>query len=161
MKPRRSNSVIAMLALSAFAVTLAASCASMRASAARSAHIDKMTKQHVYDQPCEQVWPTARQLLFSQGFSVKDTGEGTNRTLETEWAYQGKNSARYLVQGIEPSEEQCKVNFSKNERSSANNQTSSSRDLDIEWNLLKKADPDSAQKIMQEADLKAQAASAS
>jgi hypothetical protein len=159
MKGSQVKFVIALLALSVFVVTFGSGCAAMRASAARQAHINKMTKQHVYAMPCEQVWPTARQLLFTNGFSVKDTGEGTTMTLETEWAYQGQSSSRYLVQGIEPTESQCKVNFTKNTRSQ-NNHNSTSRDLDIEWQLLQKVDQESAQKILQEAEVKANAASA-
>lgn len=158
MKGSHLRCVVALIALSLFAVTFASGCAAMRESAARQAHINQETKQHVYDMSCEQVWPTARQLLFSNGYSVKDTGEGTTMTLETEWAYQGKSSVRYLVQGIEPADSQCKVNFTKNVRSQSN--TSTSRDLDIEWQLLKKVDQETAQKILQEANVKGKAAAA-
>jgi hypothetical protein len=147
-----------VLAIAALAVS---SCASMRASQARTAHIHQQTRNHVYDMPCQQVWPTARQLLFSEGYAVKDTGEGTTMTLETEWATTTsgttESSARYLVQGIEPADGQCQVNFTKNTQS-ANSSPSSSRDLDIEWRLMQEADPDAAAAIRADADVKAQAA---
>jgi hypothetical protein len=158
MKKSQTKFMLILMALTVLALVFASGCASIRAASARNAYIHKMTRQHVYNTSCRQVWPTARQLLFAQGYSVKDTGEGTIMTLETEWKYQNRESVRYLVQGIQPAAQKCKVNFSVNSRSTSSDHINTSRDLEIEWNLLQKVDPAAAAKIRQEAEIRAQAA---
>lgn len=157
MHAQKLKYTVGLLAVILFATTVLGGCAGIRAASARQAHINAETKNHVYNMPCQQVWPTARQILFAEGYAVKDTGEGSTMTLETEWAYKGQGSSRYLVQGIEPQAGQCKVNFTINSRSQKGN-LDSNRDLEIEWELLQKVDQRAAQEIMQEAEMKAQAA---
>lgn len=169
MNASSSRLVFVLALLSLLALVFSSGCASMRASSARTAYIHEMTEKHVYESDCERVWPTARNLLFSKGYAVKDTGEGTVMTLETEWRHDGTSdsrdntiqsapaASRYLVQGMQPDEEQCQVNFSMNHRSS-NNSINSSRDLDLEWQLLQQVDPDAAAQISQEAEVRANVA---
>src|SRR5690554_196718 len=159
MKHLSSKLTLILSILGLLALVFASGCATMRANSARTAYIHQMTERHVYNAACDQVWPTARTLLFSEGYAVKDTGEGTIMTLETEWRYDRQTSnttnantvtaSRYLVQGIQPEEGQCKVNFSKNTRSSDNNMAAN-RDLELEWHLLQQADPAAAAQIAQE-----------
>lgn len=147
--------IVFALVLSTFIV----GCASMRAASARSNYIHNATEAHVYQNTCDQIWPQARQLLFNEGFEVKNTGEGGGMTLETEWKYrQGDAPIRYLVQSVEPSPGQCQVMFSMNIRETAERSASTGRDLDIEWELLQQADPAAAAQISQEAEIRGQQA---
>lgn len=147
------------------ALLLAAGCASMRASSARNAYIDQMTERHVYNMPCERVWPSARNLLFTQGYRIHNTGEGANMTLETDWNYEQTGTStspqttasRYLAQAIVVAPEQCQVRFWRNERVDRRAVTSA-RDLGLEWQVLQEADPDAAARIRQEAEVRANAA---
>ena len=163
-----SNKLVKTL-LGLVAVGLVASllaCASMKAASAKQNYIHSQTSKHVYDKPCQQVWPDARSMLFELGYSVKDTGEGTARTVETEWKTERHSSTssnyysnRYLVQGIQKGEngEKCKVRFTRNTRQSDGDVTSS-RDLDMEWKLLQRVNPSRAAAIQSEAETRAQAA---
>lgn len=168
MKNVSTKFALALGSLSILMLIFSSGCATMRANSARTAYIHQMTEKHVYNSPCAQVWPTARNLLFSEGYAVKNTGEGMVMTLETEWKYINANSSanttssstvasRYLVQGMQPDEGQCQVNFSMNERSQ-NNNMDSRRDLELEWQLLQEVDPGAAAQIRQDAEVRANAA---
>lgn len=144
-------------------LSLLAGCATMRANNARKGHIDARTHQHVYDEPCEQVWPQARQLLFEYGFSVRANDERI-WTLETDWQEYDVTSdsaniasERYLVQGIVPDRSSCQVHFTYNRRSTSG-QLATGRDLGLEWELIQRADPAAASRILDEADAAARAA---
>ena len=147
------------------ALLVGSGCASMRASSARTAYIDQMTEKHVYNKPCEQVWPSARNLLFMQGYRINNTGEGANMTLETDWSFEQTGStsnpqttaSRYLTQAIAVGQEQCQVRFWRNERID-NRSMTSARDLGLEWRVLQEVDPGSAAQISQEAEVRANAA---
>jgi hypothetical protein len=139
-------------------LALATGCAAMRAAAARQTYINNQTSGHVYNQPVGQVWPAARQLLFEAGYQVKDTGEAGALTLETDWlAGQNDQSSRVLVQGIAVDDTHAKVQFTRLTRRT-NMQPESSRALDLEWELIQRADPDSATQIQAQAEQKGQAA---
>jgi uncharacterized lipoprotein len=60
-------------------------CATLRGMGAKHEHIETQTKNYVYNQPAQSVWPAARQLLFEKGFEVKNTGEAGMLTAESEW----------------------------------------------------------------------------
>src|SRR5690554_5632650 len=147
------------------ALLVLSGCASMRASSARNAYIDQMTERHVYNMPCEQVWPSARNLLFMQGYRINNTGEGANMTLETDWSFEQTGTdtnpqttaSRYLTQAIVVGQNQCQVRFWRNERVD-NRNTTSDRDLSLEWRVLQEADPNSAAQISHEAEIRANAA---
>lgn len=128
-------------------------CAALRASGARSKHIDAQTRDYVYQQPLNKVWPQARQLLFSEGFSVKDTD---STTAETEWKKVGDSRERYLLSGIEVDEGTCRVQFTLDEQYKSSDggwgDSRTKRDIDLEWKLLKQVDPEAARKIESEAD---------
>ncbi len=158
MKRVQLKSILGLLAIVMLAATMATGCASMRAAAARRQAIHQETANYVYNKPCSQVWPTARQLLFQKGYSVKDTGEANTKTLETEWNSDGKYQTRYLIQGMAPKEGQCKVQFTRNSRNLQTRNTDSTRDLDLEWELLQQVDQQAAAKIQQDAEVKAKAA---
>ncbi len=50
-------------------------CATLRGMGAKHEHIETQTKNYVYNQSAQSVWPAARQILFEKGFEVKNTGE--------------------------------------------------------------------------------------
>ena len=145
-------SIAAGLIVTALAAT---GCAGIRASQARQDYIEQATRSHVYDKPCSQVWPDARQLLFAEGYSVKDTGEGAMMTVETEWNYEDEfddtEATRYLVQGTAPRDGTCKVEFTRSERQS-DGDLETERDVDMEWELLQRVDPAEAREIRAEAE---------
>jgi hypothetical protein len=151
MTMKRVSIVIGMF------LACASGCAAMRAAAARQAYINNQTSGHVYAQPVAAVWPAARQLLFEAGYQVKDTGEGS-MTLETEWlAGQNNQFTRVLAQGIAIDDTHAKVQFTRLTRN-ANMNPESSRALDLEWELIQRADPDSASQIQTAANAKGDAA---
>ena len=139
-------------------------CAAMRAASAKHRHIRSQAEQFVYQKSITEVWPQARQMLFEKGLQVRDTGEAGTLTLETDWLSDNAGgSSRYLVQGIKVDEATCKVQFTKaTKRSAPNGQTSTSsdRDVDAEWDLIKRVAPEKAVEIESEAELKGEAARA-
>jgi hypothetical protein len=154
---RRSTFLFGLMSLA----MLGGGCAAMRGMSAKHAYREQQTQNHVYKQPLKTIWPQARQLLFEQGFEVKDT-DGSNA--ETEWKVDPTNSKqrnRYLLSGVEVSDAECKVQFTKaTEFQEGGNWGSqqSERDLGLEFDLIKKADPDAYAQIEAEGDKRAEAA---
>ena len=133
----------------AAAVMVAASslgCATLRAGMARQKYIHEQTQAHVYQMPIADVWPNVRKLLFERGYQVKGSDTGNAFSVETESKPGDAGSAvRYLVQGTKLDERSCRVEFTK--MTSTPNGSKSDRDLDLEWQLLKRVDPAGAQQI--------------
>lgn len=152
---------VAVVALVA-AAAISYGCAAMKQAQRRSAYIDQETRNFVYDKSCQQVWPDAREMLFREGYSVKDTGEGAQMTVETEWKradeeYGRTEATRYLVQGTTPEEGKCEVRFTRNERDE-DGDLESDRDLEMEWKLIQRAAPEQARQIQSDAQSSAGAA---
>lgn len=146
----------------ATALLCASGCAAIQKSQKRTQYIHQKTRNFVYDKKCEQVWVDAREMLFRKGYSVKDTGEGAQMTVETEWKrsdeeYGRTEASRYLVQGTAPEDGKCKVRFTRNIRRE-DGDLQSERDLDMEWTLLQRAAPERAQEIQANAQATAEAA---
>ena len=146
--------------LIAFLGLAVSGCGAMRAAAAKQNYINHQMQDYKYEKPLAEVWPEARTILFANDYQVRDTGEAGAKTLETEWAYDDKgNSSRYLVQGVELDEgATCKVLFTRQSKSANSKSTDSTRDFDMEWNLVKATDAGRAAQIEQEADGKGDAA---
>jgi len=131
---------------------LISGCAAMRGMSAKHAYIEQETEKHVYQKPLKEVWPQARQLLFSAGYQVKDT-DASNA--ETEWKIDGNRRERYLVSGIEVGATQCKVQFMKSSEQQMSGKWTSDgaeRDLKLEWELIKHVEPEDYSKIETEAE---------
>lgn len=128
-------------------------CAAMRASGARHAHIEKETETYTYDKPLSAVWPQARQMLFTEGYEVKDT-DASNA--ETSWKNTDGYRSRYLLSGIAVDDGHCQVQFMKAEEQKNKDggwhEADIERDLGMEWKLIQKIAPDKASKIEAEAD---------
>jgi len=133
-------------------VAAAAGCAALRAGAAKSSYIEDQTRHHVYDQPIAQIWTGVRQLLFERGFEATDSDVAGSFATETapHVSYDGKTREDYLLLGTKISEASCRVEFTKRETGPTG--TTSQRDLDLEWLLLQRVDPESAARIESEAN---------
>jgi uncharacterized lipoprotein len=128
-------------------------CAAIRAARARNTHLQRATQQYVYDQPCDQVWPAARRVLFEAGYAV-ESSERMSSTIETEWKFHESSRSRYLVQGMEPASGKCRVRFERMEEDE-DGYTSTSRDWEMEWRVLQQVAPRAAAEIQQTANQKA------
>jgi hypothetical protein len=146
-----------------FAIGLAtllsvAGCAAMRASQAKDAQLEKATKAHTYQQSCNDIWASARTMLFGKDYQVKSADAAAGLTLETEWKDEKEgNASRYLFQGTAPADKQCKVVATKATKS-AKGGTSMERDWAMEWNLLKQVDMTAAQQYEADAEKSGEAA---
>jgi hypothetical protein len=134
-----------LLAVLAVAAT---GCEALRVSEAKTRFIEDETRQHVYSQPISQVWTGVRQLLFERGFEARDSDVAGSFAVETApmFSPDGKTKCDYLLLGTKITEASCKVEFTKRETGPTG--TTSGRDLDLEWTLLQRIDPEEAARIM-------------
>jgi uncharacterized protein YceK len=137
-------------------VALLSGCAAIRGATARRKHIEDATRGHVYNRPVDQVWTQARQLLFERGFTVRDTGEASSHQAETEWRQDGNHRVRYLLSGLPASEDKAQVQFTRAEeqhdKGGGWSPLDTERDMDMEFELIKRVEPDQASVIETEAD---------
>jgi len=128
----------------------------MRGAAARRKHIEDATHGHVYNRPVGHVWGQARQLLFERGYTVRDTGEGGSYQAETEWKQEGQDRrVRYLLSGLPAGDEKAQVQFTRSEEQRDKGSWMSldtGRDLDMEYELIKRVEPEQASVIEADAD---------
>jgi hypothetical protein len=124
-------------------------CASLKAFQARQAYIQDQTRAHAYAKPIAAVWPEVRKLLFEKGFKTKDSDTGNSFSLETEEKKDGDGKVRYLVLGTKVDEGSCKVEFTRMGAGVLG--PTSERDLDLEWVLLRRVEPESGERIEHEA----------
>ena len=126
-------------------------CAAMRASQARDAKIESSVTRFTYKTACNEVWASARTMLFGQDYQVKSADAAAGLTLETEWKNAKDGSAtRYLFQGTAPDPASCQV-VATRAMKDKQGKTNMSRDWHMEWNLLKQVDINSANEIDKEA----------
>lgn len=136
-------------------------CGALRAASARQDHINNRTQAYVYNRPVDQVWGSARQMLFELGYTVRDTGEGGSFSAETEWKQEGKERSRYLLTGSSVDAGRCTVQFMRAEESQRGgnwDNDGTQRDFDIEFELIKRVEPDAAAQIESEADVEGEKA---
>ena len=143
--------------LSLTLVSLLVGCAAIRGATARRKHIEDATRGHVYNRPMGQVWGQARQLLFERGYTVRDTGEGGSHQAETEWKQEGNDRrARYLLSGIPAGDDKAQVQFTRaeeqHEKGGGWSTLGTERDLDMEYELIKRVEPEQASVIESDAD---------
>ena len=143
--------------LSLTLIALLTGCAAIRGATARRKHIEDATRGHVYNRPVDQVWTQARQLLFERGFTVRDTGEGGTHQAETEWKQDGNNHrVRYLLSGMPATKDKAQVQFTRAEeqldKGSGWSPLDTDRDLDMEFELIKRVEPEQASGIESDAD---------
>jgi len=144
--------------LALFAVLVATSgCASMKRSMARSRFIEEKTKGYVYKKSVDDIFPVAWELLFERGYEAQDTFGKNNFVMQTRPKFDDSNNrSSYFVKGMRIDEKKSKLEFSK-KSASYNSQTggyydsSPSRDLALEFELIKRLDPEQAALIESEA----------
>lgn len=124
-------------------------CASMRQNSAREAHINRGVKSYVHTQGVSRVFPEARKILFEHGYQTRDSDR---MTLETEWGHDGYNTEiRYLVVAQQVSGGH-QIHFMKNELKDGERRPTVTRDLDMEWTLIQRVDPQFTSQLQAEAD---------
>jgi hypothetical protein len=138
----------------AFLMLSISGCASMRANSARQAYIHSATKSYVHKASLESIFPEARKILFEYGYQVRDSNDNS---LETEWARDDATERRYLVTATKV-KTGYSLQFTLSEIHERSTNTSTSRDLDVEWVLIQRVDPAFAREVQAEADVRGQAA---
>lgn len=143
--------------LSLTLVSLLMSCAAIRGATARRKHIEDATRGYVYNRPIDQVWGKARQLLFERGYSVRDSGEGGSHQAETEWKLEGNDRrVRYLLSAMPAGDDKAQVQFTRSEEQREKrggwSPLDTDRDLDMEYELIKRVEPDQASAIEADAN---------
>jgi uncharacterized lipoprotein len=148
--------------------TLAVGCASTR----REAYIQDKAMQHVYRKPIAEVWPQLRSMLQEKELEMREAPGGYE--ISTDWQMVGAPSSlgtayvRYLVRGKQPTPAMCAVEIYKQNRTEAGpgpvdaqtNQrreigtdtTNMSRDMELEWELLQRVDPEGAKALREDAE---------
>lgn len=170
MKLLKSSALLMLLA------AMATGCAASR----RESYMQDKAHEHVYRMPLAELWPQARTLVTDKGYSLMENKGGYE--LQTEWLQTSAASSlgttyqRYLLRGHERGPGQSSVEFIKMVRNeargadgvNANGEGGGGRvaqtqgtnqaqpDLEMEWELLKRVDAESAKKYQDEAQQKFQ-----
>ena len=148
--------------------SLAAGCTASR----REAYIQEKAGQHVYRKPLAEVWPEVRMLLKAKDLPLRESPGAYE--ISTDWHMVGAPSTlgtsyvRYLVRGRERAPAMCSVEILKQNRTESgespvdartgqrqqigNNATNLVRDHELEWELMQRVEPESAQALRQEAE---------
>ncbi|HEX8434492.1 hypothetical protein [Archangium sp.] len=167
MKPSKRSPWSLSLVLLAVS-TLAAGCASAR----RDAYIQDKAMQHVYRKPIAEVWPQVRSMLQEKELPLREAPGAYE--ISTDWHMVGAPSSlgtayvRYLVRGKQPTPAMCSVEIFKQNRTEAGqgpvdaqtgqrrdlgtDTTNMTRDLEMEWELLQRVDPEGAKALREEAE---------
>jgi hypothetical protein len=104
-----------------------------------------------YEQPLAKAWANARRRAFEEGYVVNQV-DNQNTTLESQWRQDGNgDDSRLLLQGLVLSERQSVVYFTYQRRSLAGT-VNEARDLQLEWQLIEKAEPERAKALTLEAE---------
>jgi hypothetical protein len=126
----------------------------------------------VYRKPIAEVWPQVRTLLKEEGFSLMEAPGAFEIT--TEWLQVGAPSslgtayARYLVRGRQPNPGMTQVEFLRQNRTETRSAPTPAfaaeqpaglgtggnlqRDLEMEWKLLQRVDPEAAKGLKAESE---------
>ena len=169
MKLPKPSTALMLLA----ALALTSGCAARQ----REAFVHDKAHEHVYRAPLAEVWPHARALLQEKGYSLMEAKGGFEA--QTEWLQTsgasslGTTFQRYLMRGRERGPGQSSVEFYKMVRSesrgadnvdenggrgggmnTAQASNQSILDLEMEWELLQRVDPEAAKAYQAEAEQK-------
>ncbi|PTL80004.1 hypothetical protein [Vitiosangium sp. GDMCC 1.1324] len=147
--------------------TLAVGCAASR----REAYIQDKASQYVYRKPIAEVWPQVRMLLKEKDLPLRESPGGFE--ISTDWhpvgapSSLGTNYVRYLVRGKQPTPAMCAVEIFRQNRTEAGqgpvdaqtgqrrelgtDTTNLQRDMEMEWELLQRVDPEGAKALRDEA----------
>lgn len=139
--------------LVAVLLVMAAGCSHLRASSARQRYIKDQTAAYVYQQPIQEVWPHVRKTLLERGYQTKDVDSGGAYSVETEPRAEEKRVVRYLVQGTKVDDGHCRIEVTRMVEEKGRVDTT--RDVDLEWLLIQRAEPQGAQQITNGAEAEA------
>lgn len=129
----------------------------MRRSALRTQFTREKVESYTYKRDCAEVWPTLRMIMFEEGYSVRDTGEATLMTLESNWKVDStfqdgtQWQSRILAQGGSNGPDSCQVAISQQQMRDSKPR-GSSRHWEMEWKLLQRIDPADAENIRDSAN---------
>jgi len=148
--------------------TLAVGCASTR----RDVYIQDKAMQHVYRKPIAEVWPQVRSMLQEKELEMREAPGGYE--ISTDWQMVGAPSSlgtayvRYLVRGKQPTPAMCSVEIYRQNRTEAGqgpmdaqtgqrrdigtDTTNMTRDMEMEWELLQRVDPEGAKALREDAE---------
>ena len=125
----------------------------------------------MYRKPIAEVWPQVRMLLKEKELPLREAQGGYE--ISTDWhmvgtpSTLGTNYVRYLVRGKQPTPAMCAVEIFKQNRVESGpgpvdsrsgqrqnlgtDTTNLVRDTEMEWELLQKADPQTAEQLQAQA----------
>jgi uncharacterized lipoprotein len=148
--------------------TLATGCAASR----RELYIQDKAAQHTYRKPIAEVWPQVRMLLKEKELPLREAQGGYE--ISTDWhmvgapSTLGTNYVRYLVRGQQPTPAMCRVEIFKQNRVEAGpgpvdaqtgkrreigtDTTNMVRDMEMEWELMQRVDPEAAKALRGDAE---------
>lgn len=145
-----------LLALLLAATSVSAACA----GGSKERHAQEAAAQHVYAQPLEQVWEQARLLLREQGYGVREAVGSFEMLTDTrdgnELSTLGVSHRRIFAKGVRTPDGRARVEFFRVEwmgttiddpDQSRRTKPKRSRDLELEWRLLQRVDPETARKL--------------
>ena len=132
-----------------------AGCASFIYTSNYDSYITQQMKTYRYStSEFDRVWTVARQLLFKQGFQVRDSGNGYN--VETEWGDTCNGLRRYLLTGYTNTAGEAWIEFLYYEQTYENHgvnaSSNSGRDYQMEAEVLRQVSPNEWTRISNEAD---------
>lgn len=146
---------------------LAVGCTASR----REMYLHEKASGHVFHKPIAEVWPQVRSMLRERDLPMREVQGGFE--IATDWWMQGTPSSlgtsyvRYYVRGRHPSPETCVVEIfrqnrttrdsedmasTSNRMSGATDTNAMTRDRELEWELLQRVEPETAQTLRAEAE---------
>jgi uncharacterized lipoprotein len=167
MTPSKRSPLSLSLVLLAV-TTLVTGCAASR----REAYVQEKASQYVYRKPIAEVWPQVRMLLKERDLPLREAPGAYE--ISTDWHMVGAPSTlgtsyvRYLVRGKQPTPSMCSVEIFRQNRVEAGqgpvdartgqrraigtDSTNLQRDMELEWELLQRVDPEGAKALRAEAE---------
>lgn len=167
MNPMKRSPMSLSLVVLALSM-LATGCAATR----REAYVQEKASQYVYSKPIAEVWPQVRMLLKEKDLPLRESPGAFE--ISTDWHQVGAPSTlgtsyvRYLVRGKQPTPAMCAVEIFKQNRVEAGqgpvdartgqrgsigtDTTNLQRDMELEWELLQRVDPEGAKGLRAEAE---------
>jgi uncharacterized lipoprotein len=150
--------------------TLATGCAASR----REAYVQEKASQYVYRKPIAEVWPQVLTLFKEKELPLRESPGAYE--ISTDWQMVGAPSSlgtsyvRYLVRGKQTAPAMCSVEIFKQNRVETAQSPGASRhndgeekpggidtsnlkrDVEMQWELLQRVDPEAAKSLRAEAE---------
>ncbi|MBO4351204.1 MAG: hypothetical protein J6A01_09705 [Proteobacteria bacterium] len=118
-------------------------CASLRHASYKENYIHQQMDSYAYQTNINNLWSSARTLLFHHGYRVRGPGNGYQ--METDWGYTDTDDTfrRYLVTAYQNNDGTNAIHFDYFEETRHEGQplyTTSGRDYAMEYELLRMVD---------------------